>query len=159
MIRKTLTILSLIGLLLSVGAWGVNLKWGVRYVCNHRINLGLFEGRLHLFCIFGEMTGSYRGYRKNGITAHDLSKIRFKWMPEYNSYGTTNPIRGIFVPLWMPTLLFGSLFMILFLPVHRRRKRKKLGLCLNCGYDLRASKDRCPECGEEFVSTPTGDVE
>ncbi len=39
------------------------------------------------------------------------------------------------------------------LPVHRRRKRKKLGLCIKCGYDLRGSKDRCPECGEEFVST------
>lgn len=50
-------------------------------------------------------------------------------------------------PCWMvaaATSLLPILSVIRFL---KRRRRLQTGCCTHCGYDLRASKDRCPECG------------
>jgi len=54
------------------------------------------------------------------------------------------------LPMWPITTLALIIVTVSFSVAFRQRKRKKLGLCLKCGYDLRASKDRCPECGTEF---------
>jgi hypothetical protein len=55
------------------------------------------------------------------------------------------------LPMWSLAALSG-LGPTIFLgrgvnAIRRRRRRRARGLCLRCGYDLRASPDRCPECG------------
>lgn len=55
---------------------------------------------------------------------------------------------GISFPYWFVILL---LLMVGTLPALARERqahqRRRAGLCLKCGYDLRYSRDRCPECG------------
>ena len=65
---------------------------------------------------------------------------------------------AIYSPLWPLITLAVIPTAILW---HRDRRTAKPGHCVKCGYDLRASKDRCPECGEEFdselITTADGD--
>jgi len=56
--------------------------------------------------------------------------------------------RILFLPYWMLLTLTGvgpSTMLVRWWLIPRRRARR--GLCPACGYDLRATPDRCPECG------------
>ncbi len=173
MLRKTLTILSLIGLLLSVGLWGVS-HLNCSYVVvdkvgefeirrsrldysGRRSSLNVSPGGLLIFhceddfVILGDddLVSSYIFPRpRKKLTNRELIAMRFgQWVGSYHQRPNSWTLR---VRLWVPTILFTLLSFVTSYPLLRRRKRKKLGLCLKCGYDLRASKDRCPECGEGF---------
>ena len=53
----------------------------------------------------------------------------------------------IAVPDWFLVLLLGLAPAIGFHRARQRARRLRNGFCPHCGYDLRATPDRCPECG------------
>jgi hypothetical protein len=51
------------------------------------------------------------------------------------------------MPYWLPAALLALPPGIWARRRHRLRRRQRTGCCIACGYDLRASPERCPECG------------
>jgi len=61
--------------------------------------------------------------------------------------------RWITVPYWACLFVPGMFCVGAIRSLRRGRRRQRQGLCRRCGYDLRASHDRCPECGTSFTPT------
>lgn len=55
--------------------------------------------------------------------------------------------RVVSIPFWAPIALLSLPMIVLLVRRARERRLTRVGLCRTCGYDLRASPDRCPECG------------
>jgi hypothetical protein len=60
------------------------------------------------------------------------------------------------VPLWLPLLLLAWPMIARYREIWRearRHQRARQGLCPMCGYDLHATRERCPECGAKRNET------
>lgn len=53
------------------------------------------------------------------------------------------------LPHWLIASVAGLVLILTVRPDWRRHRRSARGHCPHCGYDLRASPDRCPECGKQ----------
>jgi hypothetical protein len=105
-------------------------------------------------CIFdGDMPGPAESrwwHFSAGTTAASGTLASGTWHG-FNSVTVQLPrnhsLRAIGIPDWFPALLFVILPLIRLRSLLRTRRRNRAGLCPTCGYDLRATPDRCPECG------------
>jgi predicted RNA-binding Zn-ribbon protein involved in translation (DUF1610 family) len=55
--------------------------------------------------------------------------------------------RHVDVPRWLVAIVLALLPASRFINWSKRRYRTTRNLCVGCGYDLRATSTRCPECG------------
>jgi hypothetical protein len=58
-----------------------------------------------------------------------------------------------YFPHWFLVLLFAVVPTTHLIPIIRARRRYLAGHCPHCGYDLRATPERCPECGTSTAET------
>ena len=85
-----------------------------------------------------------------GYTTPKWSMMGFQYYYDASSAVTHRMVR---IPLWSIAGAAASLSTILMV-LRRRYPLHQSGLCPSCGYDLRATPERCPECGHVPRSMP-----
>jgi len=96
---------------------------------------GSFFNRLGFGCRLGAMI------HEDAVDAGDF-------IPSDGAHSFRNS--GAHLPYWalVPAFLGAGLPSVrAFIARRRRLRRLAAGCCRSCGYDLRATPDRCPECG------------
>jgi hypothetical protein len=81
-------------------------------------------------------------------TGHSFAGFKFE------AYKT--PVENnveVVLPFWIVVLLTSIAPALYWRQIRRRRRAARLGYCRKCGYDLRASRDRCPECGAAMADS------
>jgi hypothetical protein len=158
-----LTICSLLLFLATAGLW-VRSYWRADKVdwtrsfdpLRNRPFIGLGSSRGRLTIHFGAFAAGERSrFVKSGwdwdTYAHSpipVSNVANRWGFGVRSGANLFGRRGVVVfPAWLTVAVFAALPLVRGASFVRRRRRLREGHCEHCGYDLRATPERCPECG------------
>ena len=143
--RQPLAIGSSIALSVTVCAWLLS-YW--------HISVDLGEGHYHLFLWQGvlEIAHSEESADSSQIPGSNaFSGFRayaLRWLP---AHVQTSRGQSVHLPLWLLAFVFSLIPAMHLLTLRRAYRRFRLQLCVVCGYDLRHSGCKCPECGSEVL--------
>jgi hypothetical protein len=165
---NTTAALSLLLCLAAILLWPLSYKTlhgATRRVHDGTDTVGISRGELGVWIIrhwgpfipFNPPDNQWHGWADN---PRDLSEMSLSFSPDARS-----PVAGFFLGHGGPGSRYRTLLLlpmpfvvaVLAIPpiaavsLHvrrgRRRRRGAAGCCATCGYDLRATPGRCPECG------------
>ena len=173
-----LSVLAALSLLLFIGLgclWERSLRVNedITYIRSSRQEVGLsLRPRRFSFCLGtpwgvprNEQSGWYHvafEYNPELLDSFLTTMWKDSWLG-FQLYNDDRPYPGgrwhvviVVVPFWFPMVLTLIAPLCWLRRWRRRVRRVRLGLCLHCGYDLRATPaptgprlPRCPECGRE----------
>ena len=160
-----LSVLSLVLCLVCVGMW---VRSGFVHDTLHKWTAG--GGQVTVASLWGQLSitvvtvyspsHAWQPAPWIGNAGSTLAWPRWTWkMPSHNTIAATGFLGSTIVnevrlPYWLLTLSAGILPGFWCWRRWKANRRQKAGLCLICGYDLRASPERCPECGTPVAPTP-----
>ena len=173
--RKLFTFLSAVSLVLCAATtvlWGrshraTEIVWRATAEEGTSVVISSSYGRiafLRQWSFWGEAPKRWR--YDTSPEPRDISKKRFRPEPLVNVAGFLWATPGFngsdysilcaaSVPHWFVVAVTATLPACWLLSAYRKRRREgrsKSGLCSGCGYDLRATPGRCPECGAIAVT-------